>query len=48
MTEVKQEQVSTDAPAPELPANQQPTGIQIADLQTILNIIDLAITEDFS
>tara|TARA_Y100000593_G_scaffold54015_1_gene101047 strand:+ start:235 stop:534 length:300 start_codon:yes stop_codon:yes gene_type:complete len=42
MTEVKQEQVSTDAPAPELPANQQPTGIQIADLQTILNIIDLA------
>ena len=36
MTEVKQEQVSTDAPAPEMPANQQPTGIQIADLQTIL------------
>ena len=42
MTEVKQEPVSTDTPAPELPNTQQPTGIQIADLQTILNIIDLA------
>ena len=42
MTEVKQEPVSTDVPAPELPNSQQPTGIQIADLQTILNIIDLA------
>ena len=42
MTEVNDKQVSTDAPA-EMPANtQQPTGIQIADLQTILNIIDLA------
>ena len=42
MTEVNDKQVSTDAPA-EMPANtQQPTGIQIVDLQTILNIIDLA------
>jgi|TARA_B000000557_G_C20636890_1_gene384667 hypothetical protein len=42
MTEVNDKQVSTDAPAPQMPADQQPTGIQIADLQTILNIIDLA------
>ena len=42
MTEVNDKQVSTDAPAPELPSSQQPTGIQITDLQTILNIIDLA------
>ena len=42
MTEVNDKQVSTDAPAPQMPAEQQPTGIQIADLQTILNIIDLA------
>ena len=42
MTEVNDKQVSTDAPAPELPSRQQPPGIQITDLQTILNIIDLA------
>jgi len=42
MSEVNDKQVSTDAPAPQMPADQQPTGIQIADLQTILNIIDLA------
>ena len=41
MTEVNENQVSTDAPA-EMPGTQTPTGIQIADLQTILNIIDLA------
>ena len=41
-------QVSTDAPAtatatPIQPSNPtQPTGIQIGDLQTVLNIIDLA------
>ena len=39
-------QVSTDAPAtatPVQPSNPtQPTGIQIGDLQTVLNIIDLA------
>lgn len=41
MTEVNENQVSTEAPA-EMPGTQTPTGIQIADLQTILNIIDLA------
>ena len=42
MTEVNDKQVSTDAPAEMPTSSQQPTGIQIADLQTILNIIDLA------
>jgi len=41
MTEVNENPVSTDAPA-EMPGTQTPTGIQISDLQTILNIIDLA------
>ena len=37
------EQTQTQQPATaESPATQQPTGIQIADLQVILNIIDLA------
>lgn len=39
MTEQTQAQQSATA---ETPATQQPTGIQIADLQVILNIIDLA------
>jgi hypothetical protein len=45
MTEVTDKQVSTDTPSPvSTPQDntQQPTGIQISDLQTVLNIIDLA------
>jgi hypothetical protein len=42
MTEVNENEVSTEAPAQAPTGVQQPTGIQITDLQTILNIIDLA------